>query len=748
MHPPLLRLPSVRLLLIGVLVFIAHQAHSGSATWSASPVSNAWGEPANWDPMTVPNDPADIATFATSNNTAVILSIPAKLDGIVFSSAANPFTIAINPLASLVISGAGIENNSGILQTFVLDINSNSHLSGITFSNNATIGSAITFINNGATVAGINLPVMQFFGWSNAGNATFINEGGVVSNTAGGNIEFRENSTAGNATFINNGGTAGGGGGTSFYSSASAGNGTFTSNGAPASGTSAGGVSFWQNSTAGNATLVANGGTVMGAPPARTSFRQNSSAGNATVIANSGVNGGQPGAIEFRENSTAENALLIVNGGHIFFSTTSSGGTARLKMSAAFLGMNSQRSPGVTLGSIEGSGTVALTGSNLIIGGNNLSTTFSGYIYNDSPVGSLTKNGRGTLRLTQGSIDYPGPTIINAGRLLLSAPLSTRTAVTVNSGSVFGGTNFLDGNSFPGATVTAKAGGAILAGDATTADGALNLWANLSFEPGSIIELTLGASGAHSSLARTDRIGTWTFAPNQAFTFLDLGATPGVYDNIISGLAGDPGTESAWTITNAGFAGTFVYDGAGNIDLHLTATAGPALRLMDAASRKMHGSLGPFDVPLLGSGLPVIECRSGGAGGNHTLVFTFNNSLVSGNAAVTSGAGTVLGTPTFEENIMTVNLTGVTDVQKITVTLDTVTDNLSQILPDTTIDVIMLRGDTTGNKTVNGSDIAQIKSQSGTPVTSSNFRADVTADGVINAGDVSLVKSRSGSGAP
>ena len=71
---------------------------------------------------------------------------------------------------------------------------------------------------------------------------------------------------------------------------------------------------------------------------------------------------------------------------------------------------------------------------------------------------------------------------------------------------------------------------------------------------------------------------------------------------------------------------------------------------------------------------------------------------------------------------MTVNLTGVSDVQEITVTLTNVTDSSANVLPDTPVSVNMLIGDTTGNKTVNASDVAQTKGQSGLPVTAANFR--------------------------
>jgi hypothetical protein len=97
---------------------------------------------------------------------------------------------------------------------------------------------------------------------------------------------------------------------------------------------------------------------------------------------------------------------------------------------------------------------------------------------------------------------------------------------------------------------------------------------------------------------------------------------------------------------------------------------------------------------------------------------------------------------------MTVNLTGVADLQKITVTLSGVTDIFSQVLPNTAISMGVLIGDTTGNAAVNSSDVAQTKAQSGVPVTQANCRQDVSINGSINSSDVALVKSKSGNGIP
>jgi hypothetical protein len=58
----------------------------------------------------------------------------------------------------------------------------------------------------------------------------------------------------------------------------------------------------------------------------------------------------------------------------------------------------------------------------------------------------------------------------------------------------------------------------------------------------------------------------------------------------------------------------------------------------------------------------------------------------------------------------------------------------------------VLIGDTTGNYTVNSSDLSQVSAQSGQLVTVLNFRQDVTVNGSISSSDVSLTKSKSGTG--
>ncbi len=173
----------------------------------------------------------------------------------------------------------------------------------------------------------------------------------------------------------------------------------------------------------------------------------------------------------------------------------------------------------------------------------------------------------------------------------------------------------------------------------------------------------------------------------------------------------------------------------------------PPPPLSSVVSRMTHGPAGTFDLDL--SSGNAIECRSSvslGAG-NYTLVFTFVNNLVSvGTATVTNGVGSVSST-SMGPNQYTVNLTGVSNAQTITVTLGNVIDSENNA-GNISVPMGMLIGDTTANRAVNSSDIAQTQSQSGQAVTTQNFREDVTANGVINSSDISLVQSQSGTGLP
>ena len=97
---------------------------------------------------------------------------------------------------------------------------------------------------------------------------------------------------------------------------------------------------------------------------------------------------------------------------------------------------------------------------------------------------------------------------------------------------------------------------------------------------------------------------------------------------------------------------------------------------------------------------------------------------------------------------MTVPLTSVANVQKVTVELTGVTDVFTQTLATTDVSMNVLIGDTNNNKTVNASDVGQTKSRISATLDSTNFRSDVNVNGTINSSDVGLVKASVGTSVP
>ncbi|HST30817.1 MAG TPA: PKD domain-containing protein [Chthoniobacterales bacterium] len=182
----------------------------------------------------------------------------------------------------------------------------------------------------------------------------------------------------------------------------------------------------------------------------------------------------------------------------------------------------------------------------------------------------------------------------------------------------------------------------------------------------------------------------------------------------------------------------------------ITVNSAVVPQLNTVVSRKAHGTAGTFDINMPLTGTRGIECRSGGTNGDYTIVFTFAHNLTSvDSATVTGGTGTVSSTAAGPNaNQFTVNITGVTDAQYITVGLVNAKDSTGAIGNVIGPQMGILVGDTTANGAVNSSDVAQTQAQSGQAVTSNNFREDVTVNGAINSSDIGLVQSKSGTGLP
>jgi Beta-propeller repeat len=183
--------------------------------------------------------------------------------------------------------------------------------------------------------------------------------------------------------------------------------------------------------------------------------------------------------------------------------------------------------------------------------------------------------------------------------------------------------------------------------------------------------------------------------------------------------------------------------GGGVWDNFLTIINLKPVQLVSAASRKMHGSVGPFDVDLPLAGPRGIECRSGGANGEYTLVFRFANPLTNvDGASVTSGTGSVSSNDIdiSDRHSYIVNLTGVSNAQYITVNLTNLTDSTGNFSSAASISMGVLIGDVNASGVVTSGDTNLCKAQALQPVTQANFRNDINASGDITTGDVNIIK--------
>jgi hypothetical protein len=160
---------------------------------------------------------------------------------------------------------------------------------------------------------------------------------------------------------------------------------------------------------------------------------------------------------------------------------------------------------------------------------------------------------------------------------------------------------------------------------------------------------------------------------------------------------------------------------------------------LGAVSRKTHGSISPpFDIDLPLSGDLGIECRTGGAStGNHQVVVTFPRPVTFTNATVSAGS---VSTALASGNQVFVNLTGVPNAQRITITLVGVNDGITTA--DVSIPMGVLLGDVNASHRVDAADVSLVRQQTLQTVTTSNFREDINASGRIDAADVSIARQQ------
>ncbi len=305
----------------------------------------------------------------------------------------------------LLSGSAGTAIRSSVSGTASLAINQNSDS---TYAGNIQNGTGVVHLTKEGT------GTLTLSGSNSYSGGTTITAGTLAVRS---NHSTTFGTLGSGTTTVQGGGSIGqSGGALAFLDSADAGAGAFEVDSGAAFAAAGGLIRFADTSTAGSGLFINHGAHLAGAAFAVTRFEGSSSAGSATLIANGGSNGGLGGVISFVGDS--------------------SGGTSQVELYGNGGLAISLHNPGsVAIGSLAGEGQVVLGSNNLALGGNNLSTTFSGVI--EGAGGSLTKEGTGTLNLL-GVNTYSGRTLVSAGTLLVNGSL-TASEVTVQSGGALGG---------------------------------------------------------------------------------------------------------------------------------------------------------------------------------------------------------------------------------------------------------------------------------------------------------------------
>jgi hypothetical protein len=164
-----------------------------------------------------------------------------------------------------------------------------------------------------------------------------------------------------------------------------------------------------------------------------------------------------------------------------------------------------------------------------------------------------------------------------------------------------------------------------------------------------------------------------------------------------------------------------------------------AATLQSAVSRKVHAAAGTFDLPLTLTPVtnPTTEPRQGPA---QTIVFTFDKPITAATATVTEGAATAAA-PTFSGNDVIVNLTGVTNVQYVTVTLSNVASADGGTGGTGSVRVGFLTGDVNQSRAVTLSDVGLVNAALAQTVTASNYLKDINASGTLSLADKAIANA-------
>ncbi len=377
----------------------------------------AWTDSNNWS-AGVPME-GDELLFGPSAQTAIDFDTIASPASLTFEADAPSYTIAVLQDRSLMLTGIGVINTSGLTQTLT---------------------------NVGGLVRPRSGSNIYFTSSATAGNATIVNSGGMANGAGGGGVFFFDSATAGTANLSNTGGaiTGANGGLMQFTSSSNAGTSTITTGGGSAPNAKGGITGFLDEASAQGATLTTNGPEVGSAFGGATRFFDSSSGGTARAVTNAG------GMFDISGLTNTGMSIGSIEGGGIFAlggKILSVGGNDLSTLVGGILqdgGTSGGTGGGLTK---EGAGTLTLAGAN----------TYSGN----------TRVNSGTLVVALGG------SLANSFVLVASNGVLTVNGLIAGTSDINGTAN---GTGTFGAAVTIESGATFSA--AATVNGPLTVLAN------------------------------------------------------------------------------------------------------------------------------------------------------------------------------------------------------------------------------------------------------------------------------
>ena len=216
----------------------------------------------------------------------------------VFNAGASAFTITSFPAKAFTLSGAGIVNNSGTIQNFLINQDQTAQFRGIDFTNSATAGSGTAFTLIGGEPDYGYGATIDFYDTSSADHGVFDVRGSDEDGLDGAFVLFDDNSTAGNATFTTHEGKPHNGEVT-FAGTATAGSATFNNDG----------TMFFGTSAQGGQAIITNTNTVF--------IRNSSNMQNATITNKGELRSGDgnDGYTELTDTVTTGSSTIVNEGG-------------------------------------------------------------------------------------------------------------------------------------------------------------------------------------------------------------------------------------------------------------------------------------------------------------------------------------------------------------------------------------------------------------------------------------------------